>query len=585
MKKTLWAFLILICVGLQPVWAEDEGNKVQLSLIADVESVQPGVPFQVGLYFEIEKGWHTYYKDPGESGAPPQFKWQLPKGFQLGELQWPKYKELVEPGNIRVNAYKKELLLWAEVIPPKNSSKKEISFNVDANWLVCADVCIPESTSLSLTLSVSNQVAASANQDLFNQFQQPTEEKSDLIRFLFFAFIGGLILNIMPCVLPVVSLKILSFVRMAQEDRKRIALLGGSFSLGVLASFMALATVVVVLKNIGQDVGWGFQFQHPEFVVILTAVIFVLGLSLAGLFELTLSVPQKGVSLTQKEGLGGAFFYGVLATILATPCTAPFVGVTIGFAFSSSNLNIFLIFLTMGIGLAFPFLLLSLNPAWTRLIPKPGAWMEVFKEFMAFLLFATVVWLLWVVGKQLGVDALVLLLGFLVLLGFIFWIWGKAQFQGKRKRVMTLVLLLIVLLVGVKYFLNPVLRTVPGQSKMISKEGGIAWKEYNPEAFQQALKEGKKVFLDFTADWCLTCKVNEKTVLNTKDVIASFSEKNIVAFKLDWTFQDKEVTALLKSFNRFGVPLYVYYPKGNQTEPIILPEVLTKKILLDAVEK
>lgn len=585
MKKLILGILFLVLGWLPLAGAQEEENKVQLSLVADVESIQPGVPFNLGIYFQIEKGWHTYYKDPGEAGAPPQFQWKLPKGFKLESLQWPQPLKLIEPGDIKVNAYKNELLLTTKVVPPNKISSQKIQFQLQANWLVCENVCIPELANVSLVLPVSASAPLADNQELFLK-KEPKESKGvegQLWKFLLFAFIGGMILNVMPCVLPVISLKIFSFVQMAQENRKKMAALGSAFTAGVLFSFILLATAVSLLKTLGQDIGWGFQFQHPQFVIILTSVVFVLGLSLAGVFELTLSVPQKGATLAQKEGIGGAFFYGILATVLATPCTAPFVGVTIGFAFSNAVWVIFLIFIMMGVGLSFPFLLLSLNPAWTRYVPKPGPWMNLFKQLMSFLLFATVVWLLWLVGRQTQIEGLISVLAFLLCLSLAAWVWGQVQFLERQKRIFWSVTLALFLLITGKVFVSPALNVKSGSTEL-KKEEGIAWIKYNPKQFQQFLKEGKPVFLDFTADWCLTCKVNEKTVLTRDDVVDAFEKQNIVPIKLDWTFQDKEVTQLLKSFNRYGVPLYVYYPNGSASEPILLPEVLTKQGLLDVLK-
>ncbi len=581
--KKFFLLLFLFLSAIQAGAVEEE-SKVQLSLVADAASVQPGTPFKVGIYFQIEPGWHTYYKEPGEAGAPPEFVWDLPAGFEVGELQWPKPLTLIEPGNIRVNAYKKELFLWATVIPSKEISAKEVQIQLQAKWLVCAELCIPESGKVELTLPVLSSVPFAANQTLFQKFQTKAAVDFRILKFLFFAFIGGLILNVMPCVLPVISLKILSFVKMAHQSRKAMAALGVAFTAGVIASFLFLASMVVVFKRLGEEIGWGFQFQHPEFVIALAAIVFLLGLSLAGVFELTLSVPKKGGALAQKEGLGGAFFHGILATILATPCTAPFVGVTVGFAFSTSSANVFLIFLAMGLGLAFPFLMLALNPGWTRFVPKPGPWMNYFKQLMAFLLFATVIWLLWVLGRQSGVEGVIWVLAFLLCLALVAWLWGEIQFLERRKKIFWGLGLILFLLATQKIFIQPIVYLKsPAETESLSR-GKIPWLKYNPQQFQQFLKEGKPVFLDFTADWCLTCKINEKRVLSRSDVAQRFRELNIVPIKLDWTFRDPEVSEMLKSFGRFGVPLYVYYPNGEKSEPILLPEVLTKKSLFEALQ-
>lgn len=592
MRRLWFGISILFILFSSGAGAQEEPNKVHISLVADQKTIQPGTPFTLGILFEIEKGWHTYYKDPGDAGAPPQFKWVLPEGFVIGELQWPPPLKLVEPGDIHVNAYEEELFIWAEVTTPKDLSAKEVSLKVDANWLVCEKLCIPESGSASLNLPVRPETPKRVNQPLFNkyldaaaQFSYAGPTDGTIWKYLLFAFIGGLILNLMPCVLPVISLKALSFIRMAHQSKKRMAALGVAFTGGVLASFITLAAIILSLKTIGQEIGWGFQFQYPGFVIVIAALIFAMGLSLAGLFEITLAVPKKGVSLTQQEGLGGAFFYGVLATILATPCTAPFMGVTIGFAFTGTAVTIFSIFGAMGLGLAFPFLLLSLNPGWTRLIPKPGPWMEWFKELMAFLLFATVVWLLWVIGRQVGLDGMIWTLAFLVCLALAAWIYGKVQFAGNKIRNVWIVILIGFVFLSARYFVQPLFQLYQPDRGVSLEETGIPWIPYDPVQFQKVASAGKPIFLDFTADWCLTCKVNEKTVLNQPDIVAKFEELGIVGFKLDWTHQDKKVTQLLKNFGRFGVPLYVYYPEGNRAPPQVLPELLTKAGVLKVLER
>jgi len=589
MRKFCLAFLLVLFLIPSSALAEVEENKIEISLLADQQSIQPGTPFTIGILFQIEKGWHTYYKEPGDAGAPARLEWSLPKGFKVGEIQWPPYQQLIEPGDIRVNAYERELLLWAKVWSPSKIAEKEVRFKVDAKWLVCEKVCIPESGSAELVLPVSLTTPMPNNALLFQKYQEATEPvgvsvNGHLWKFLLFAFIGGIILNAMPCVLPVISLKLLSFVRMAHGDRKRMASLGFAFVAGVLASFAILAFLVIGLKQLGQDLGWGFQFQYPGFVVVMTTLVFLLGLSLAGVFELTLTVPKKGVQIAQEEGLVGAFFYGVLATILATPCTAPFVGATVGFALLSTPINIVSIFLTMGFGLAFPFLLLALNPGWTRFVPKPGPWMELLKQFMAFLLFATAVWLLWVVGRQVGVEGMVWALFFLVCLGLAAWIYGKVQFLSRNRRFVWFGILIVFLFFTGQFFISPIFQLAKPEFGIEEKSEGIPWVKYQPELLAQELAAGNPVFLDFTADWCLTCKVNEITILNKPDVIEAFAVQGITGFKLDWTHQDKEVTKMLKRFGRFGVPLYVYYPKGDQSKPQILPEILTKKRLLNVLK-
>lgn len=595
MKKRIWVSIWGLAAALasSSLFAAEEPNKIQVSLLSNQQSVQPGTPFTVGILFKIEKGWHTYYKEPGDAGAAPDFRWKLPDGFKIGELQFPTPLELVEPGDIKVNGYKNEVLFWAEVTPPSKIKEKKVMLEMEGEWLVCEKLCIPESGKASLTLPVSSLPPAPANAALFERYQKMAiapetsapQEKRPLSKLLIFAFVGGLILNAMPCVLPVISLKVLGFVRMAQEERQRVFLLGLAFVSGILLSFAALALLVTILQGLGKEIGWGFQFQLPGFVIVMTAICFGLGLSLAGVYELTLTVPQKGLELTRREGLGGAFFQGVLATVLATPCTAPLLGVALGFAFSSSPAMMFLFFLTMGLGMSSPYLILTANPKWMRFIPKPGVWMEYFKQLMAFMLFGTCVWLLWILGRQVGVDGVVGALAFMVVLGLCAWIYGKAQFLELQKRLAWIALLLVTLWVAGDYFIAPVLNLAkPEAVREETKGEGIPWEKYDPAELEKLLADGKRVFLDFTADWCLTCKVNEKVALSQPEVAAKFAERGIIPIKLDWTRRDPEVSRLLRSFGRYGVPLYVYYPEGNRRPPQVLPEVITKGKILEVIE-
>jgi thiol:disulfide interchange protein/DsbC/DsbD-like thiol-disulfide interchange protein len=435
--------------------------------------------------------------------------------------------------------------------------------------------------------------------------QSPAKSAS-LLWMILLGFIGGIILNIMPCVLPVVSIKVMSLIKQADMDRRGIRAHGLSYTAGILASFLALAVVVAIFKSGGEAVGWGFQFQSPLFVSILAAIVFVFGLSLLGVFELTTPVdriarivdedilsmigtpdPQSNESPSNAVSglrLAPSFANGVFATVLATPCTAPFLGVALGFAFTQPIFTTFVIFFFVGLGLAFPFLILAFVPAWTRFMPKPGNWMVTFKSLMGFLLMATVAWLLDVLGKQVGAAGLTRMIVYLTILGLAAWIFGRfgnIMVVG-RTRVIA-VLSALMLMVGGGVFL---LRFDPvAQAGVIRHEGGIAWERFSEKRLAELSGAGRTVFIDFTAAWCWTCKVNEKAVIETDEVRQTLEKLNIAALKGDWTNRDAEITEYLKKRGKAGVPLYVIIAPGQTDNPVVLPEVITKDMLIKAFEK
>jgi len=410
---------------------------------------------------------------------------------------------------------------------------------------------------------------------------------------LVFAFIGGLILNVMPCVLPVLSLKVLSFVEHSGQSSAKSRAHGVMFGLGVLASFWALALVIVLFQQAGEQIGWGFQFQSPLFVIGMTTVIFIFGLNLAGVFEFQApSVSgEVGGALSRRDAVG-AFMNGVLATTLATPCTAPFLGSALGFAFSQPASVIFVIFSVIAAGLAAPYMILAAKPEWLKFVPKPGEWMNRFKQFMGFLLFATVIWLLTVLGGQWGAEGVTATVAWLLGVALAAWLVGAfIDFTSSAQRKAA-VWISVTLVVGLSYFIafeNLIQwRKLDGKSvaqTAASGGDGIAWRAFSVKAVEEAVQSGKPVFIDFTADWCFTCKVTEKTVLETDVVRQKISELGIVPLRADWTTRNDEITQLLRKFGRSGVPLYVVFPAGKLNEPMVLPEVISVDLLIDAFTK
>jgi thiol:disulfide interchange protein DsbD len=407
---------------------------------------------------------------------------------------------------------------------------------------------------------------------------------------LLYAFIGGLILNIMPCVLPVIALKILGFVGESRSDPRHVRKLGLVYALGVLVSFAALAAIVIGIKAAGHRAGWGMQFGSPVFVVCHTTLVMLVALNLFGVFEVALGgrALDAAGGLASKHGSAGAFFNGVLATVLATPCTAPFLSIALGFAFAQKAQVILLMFLAVGVGLAAPYVVLSWNPAWLKFLPKPGAWMEKFKIAMGFPMLATAVWLFNLAAGSYG--GRVLWLGiFLVVVAFAAWVFGEFVQRGRAGKGVALTVVLISLAGGYAFALENQLRwrepiaedNATGSLK--ESADGIDWQRWSPEAVAKARSEGRPIIVDFTADWCLTCQVNKKTSIEIPSVRAKLKSLNAVALLGDYTRFPDNMTAELNRFNRAGVPLVLVYPKDATAPPIVLPEILTSGIVLDAL--
>lgn len=674
---------------------------VRAELISEVESVQPGTPFWVGLRLVMDDHWHVYWRNPGDAGLPPEIEWDVPEGWSVGEIQWP-HPERFVVGPLVSYGYYKEVLLPIEITPPRalDTPIDRITLRATAKWLVCKEACIPGKTDLSLTLPVSGttasvnaetaplfndvrfhlpmhptdwQITASSNQrSLVLSLTPPTwlTEPPDSIVFLpydkglihnlspqelqrtdsgltltveldrnlasapdsisgilistsgwrgpnsepamavsldlrgkaapatastdaglislwqalLFAFLGGIILNLMPCVLPVLSLKIMSFVNQAHERGRKPLAHGIVFTLGVLVSFWALAGLLLGLQAGGEQLGWGFQLQSPAFLVVLSAFLFLFGLNMLGVFEI-------GTSLTRVRsskfatGWSGSFFSGILATVVATPCTAPFMGSALGFSLTQPALISLLIFTFLGLGMAAPYVVLSASPRLLRFVPKPGPWMETLKQVMGFLLLGTVVWLMWVLGIQAGTQAVTALAGALLLVSISAWIigrWGGLAAAGPRRATAYLVALLLIG-GGVATALLGARVSTPGESET-SHQGSIAWQSYSPERLAELRAADKPVFVDFTAAWCLSCQVNEQVAFGSREVQRKFVQLGIVPLKADWTSRDEEITRALAEHGRNSVPLYVLYGVGDG-QPIILPEILSPGIVLDALKQ
>ena len=412
-----------------------------------------------------------------------------------------------------------------------------------------------------------------------------TRDLMTLLRTSGLAFLGGLLLNLMPCVFPVLFLKGLALVNSGNEERHKLRAHGLVYAAGILVSFWALVGVLLSLRAAGATLGWGFQFQSPVFLSLMAGLLFFLGLSLAGQFEIGLTLTSAGGFLAQKQGYTGSFFTGVLAVVVATPCTAPFMGAAIGYALSQSALVTFAVFTALALGLAAPYVALTLQPAWTRLLPKPGAWMEVLRQAVAVPIFITVIWLAWVLAAAYGAGVLSALLASFLLLAIAGWFLGRWPVRRWAVTVAALILLGVVVLAvfGQRLVGESTGKTAqPGNADQNLVANG--WQPWSPEAVSRYQAQGRPVFVDFTAAWCLSCQVNERVALNQPQVKQAFQSADVALLRADWTRHDEAITQALTALGRSGVPAYALYASG-ETSPRLLPEVLTPGIVTDALSK
>ncbi|NGY06038.1 protein-disulfide reductase DsbD family protein [Solimonas terrae] len=390
-----------------------------------------------------------------------------------------------------------------------------------------------------------------------------------LLPVLLLALLGGLVLNLMPCVFPVLSLKALSLTRAGREGQRAQSL---AYSAGVILSCVGAAAAILALQRAGQAVGWGFQLQSPMFVGLLGYLLFALGLSLSGVATFGTSLMNVGQGLTEKKGLSGAFFTGVLAVVVASPCTAPFMGTALGYAVTQPPLLALTVFAVLGLGLALPFLVIGFVPGAARLLPRPGAWMERFKQLMAFPLYLSVVWLLWVLARQLDAGAAAQLMVGLVLIAFILWLWSAHGLIASLSKLAASALVVALLL------------TLPKPDTTAAAavtDRALRSEAWSTQRVAELRGEGRTVFVDFTADWCLSCKVNERVALRSSRVEQAFRDDDVAVLVGDWTRADPAITAELARFKRNGVPLYLVYVHGG--EPKVLPQLLTPDLVVDAL--
>ncbi len=585
-------------------------DSMEVRLMTSQQSVSPGETIKVGVEFKIPAGSHIYFKEAGDSGRPTSVDLTLPDGTHSTALIWPRPLRFEEEGLVCFG-YKDKVVLAFEVTVPKNQVGN-FPIAAKVTWLNCGHgSCIPGDAKLSAELplvqgagtlstdavalefepfngaitEIGDDVAASATVPAPAVVLQAKTETLSLPYALLLSFAAGLLLNLMPCVLPVLALKVLGFAKQAGQDRAANIRLGLAYTLGTVATFFLMATAIVTARALGTSLGWGFQFQSLTYLVGMCSMICLMTLSLFGLFYVQIQTGLQSLDqVGARNGLISAFARGISATLLSTPCSAPLLGTALGFALSQSGLWIYAVLLSVGFGLAAPYLLLSCFPSWLRFIPKPGEWMERFKEAMGFLMLGTMVWMLYVIAQVGGAAALVGTLFFLFTLTVSAWFYVRFGRESTSLIRKTVVIALALLLTGWSFHHN-----VWNLSASVEKVGsgleieGVRVEAYSAEKLQHYLAEGKVVLLDGTAEWCLTCKINER-VLTASSVREAMLKHNVVILQADFTRGDEKVGALIRSFGRPGVPLYVVYSPHGKT-PVLLPEIITPAMVTDAIRE
>lgn len=705
MIRFLFALLTVLSTGYA-LAAPVQTPHAEAELVAQDTHAVPGRSTTVALRLKHEPGWHTYWRNPGDSGMPTRIAWILPADVTAGPIQWP-VPERIRVGPMANYGYEGELLLLTEITVPAGwPAGTPIPLEAKAEWLICKELCLPGGATLSLSLPtaagppksdpalapafartrgqlpgrgdgwrISYSVTdshivldamppAGANvppsglqffpdvPEVIDNPSPQTQERvpegvrllltasalftgkletlsgvlaagegADRIAFeiaapypggapkvratepnapisaeaiqraagapapaapdlglllaLAFAFGGGLVLNLMPCVFPVVSIKVLGFVEQAHGDRADLRNHGLAFAGGIVVCFWIVAGALLALRASGEALGWGYQLQSPIVVTALAVLFFLLGLNLSGWFEIGTRVQTLAGSAEAGTGLGGAFLSGMLATAVATPCTAPFMGAALGFALTQPALASMAVFTSLALGMGLPYVLLSFFPALTAWLPRPGRWMETLKQFLAFPLYLTVVWLVWVLGEQLGTTAAARLLAGLVLIAAAIWAWRRFTAAGG-----TVGAAIAALFVAAAAWLAwPT--DEPATQGATSAQG--AWGAYSDDELRRLRAEGP-VFVDFTAAWCVTCQVNKRVVLQSDTVEAAFASRRFARLRADWTNRDEAITRALAKLGRSGVPVYAVYPGGGG-DPELLPELLTKDLVLAALDR
>ncbi len=533
-------------------------EKPAIRAYIEPETLAPRETAFVLLKFTFPKGMHqTLNKDYFGFSVDPI------EGVAIGPVEYPRGTE--ENGIVN---YYGSVTLKAKLTADANARPGVRKFSITASYQLCDDAgtCFfPEKVQVSAQLRIEGGTGNAAT----------------TIRYLLMALIGGLLLNFMPCVLPLLSVRALSLVQMSRENRKSIFVGSIFYTTGIVVSFLILAGLVVAVKLSGEQVGWGFQFQNPVFVLILVAAIFAFSLSMFDVYVISLPGGNLAAKASGKKGHAGSFFAGVFAVLVATPCTAPFLGPALGFAFTQPPLMIFSIFILVALGLAFPFILLGIWPGFIRRIPKPGPWMTVFKELMGFLLIGTTLYLLNTLYHQIGMQNFMRVLVFLLFLGFSCWLYGKFSRVGSKPGLQWIGLGVALGIVVASAFFTLRFEAQDNLRQTIV-QGENRWEPFSKKRLENYRAEGKPVFLDFYAEWCTNCKVNEASVLNTQEIATAFDRYGVKLLKGDFTMYDEEIAAHIAELGKGGVPVYALYAPGKD-RPIVFPELITKAMITNTL--
>lgn len=702
---------LLLVVGAPPAAYALTGDivataNVKARLISESNAIAPGRSVWVALELDIRDGWHTYWRNPGDSGQPTALAWTLPAGVSAGDIVWTTPHRFEVAPLVNYGYARQALHLVKITAAPDLKAGTPVVLAAKASWLVCADVCIPESADLRLTLPVQagggpldSSVAplfAAARADLPAAAPAPSEARIDhgrlvldfgrawgatlsrvtslsfypyadgvieyaapqlltrsagsvelsmklgyqpprsgpvegvlvateqsghdtlavpieiaatlaaggsgaeaaaaprfvpiqgarpagsaraaLPMLVLLAVLGGLILNLMPCVFPVLSIKAIGLVEQAKKHPAAVRIKGLVFAGGVIASMLTLAAVLLALRAGGEQIGWGFQLQSPLFVTLMMYLLLAVGLNLSGVFEVGGGLAGVGDGLTQGDSYRASFFTGVLTTLVATPCTAPFMAAAVGAALTQSPWVALCIFAALGVGLSLPYLLLSLAPWMRRALPRPGAWMDTLKQIFAFPMYGSAAWLLWVLAQQTSSLGLGAALAGATLVGLAAWAYQKSKTVSVGGRVAALVTALAAVLFAIVLPLR--LAGVASAAPAAARDAAEHWEPYDAARLAELTARGTPLLVNFTASWCLTCLVNERNAFADADVQRVFRGKGIVLMKGDWTNRDPAITRALADFGRAGVPLYVAYnSRPGSSAPVVLPQLLTAGIV------
>ena len=636
----LWSTVLLA----NPV----ETGHAKASLITNLQSSSQE-SFYVGIRLQMQDGWHTYWENPGDSGSPFEATWTTDAGVIIENVSWPTPQTIPYPP-LMTFGYEGDVVFPFQVFRSLDTKLTEISLDFD--FLICADICIPEQATLTLDLTsvpssdlldqaidnlptklvktkstisgdelkvvfrspkefstayifpregdlfayTPNQTISQIDENTFEitlplvqdgiesfsgiisldgqgfQFEEQIASAGgmSLWQAILFALIGGLILNLMPCVFPVISLKVLSFVSMGGDDHAKIRNHALAFVGGVMSTFLSIATALIIIRSTGSMIGWGYQLQSPVVVGILTLIMLGIGMILLTNINVATGLTNIGSNVQNRNDFSGSFFTGVLAVVVASPCTAPFMGAAVGYALLQPSFATLPIFLSLGLGFAGPYLILAIKPQWISSLPKPGPWMETLKQFFAFPMIATALWLMWVFMVQTSGDALIQLLILGLSLGLA--IWMITAFKGRWKWIG----LILTFIASIQIFNN-----LPNNANEITQSVDADSWNLSIESDLQA--NNQAYLINFTAAWCITCQTNEKAALARTSVQDYLAEQNIKYIKADWTNRNEDIAIGLAKYERSGIPLYIFWKPGMRNSKI-LPAVLTEDLLIRSIQ-